>query len=103
MRHHFGVGLAGEFRALLFQHLPQFAEILDDAVVDHGDVVGRMRMRVVLGRPAVGRPAGVADAGWPASGSSLQIASRDSLSLPSARRRSRWLAFQRGDVTRAES
>ena len=63
MSHDLGVGLAGEFRALLFQHLPQFAEILDDAVVNHGDVVGRMRMRVGLIRLAVGGPAGMADAG----------------------------------------
>ena len=43
--------------------LPQFAEILDDAVVNHGDVVGRMRMRVGLIRLAMGGPAGMADAG----------------------------------------
>ena len=63
MRDDFGVGLAGEFRALLFQHLPQFAKILDDAVMDHGDVVGGVRMGVVLGRLAMGGPAGMADAG----------------------------------------
>jgi hypothetical protein len=63
MSHDLGVGLAGEFRTLLFQHLPQFAEILDDAVVNHGDIVGRMRVRVAFGRLAVGGPAGVADAG----------------------------------------
>ena len=40
----------------------QLVEILDDAVVDDRDAVGRMRMRVDLGRPAMGRPAGVADA-----------------------------------------
>ncbi len=63
VHHDFGIGLALELRTLLFQHLPQFAEILDDAVVDHGDVVGRMRMRVALGRLAVGGPARVPDAG----------------------------------------
>ena len=62
MHHDFGVGLAGEFGALLFQRQAQFAKILDDAVVDDGDVVGGMRMRVVLGRLAMGGPAGVADA-----------------------------------------
>ena len=51
------------FAPCFSQHLPQFAEILDDAVMNHGDVVGRMRMRVVLGRLAVGGPAGMADAG----------------------------------------
>ena len=59
----FGVGLAGELRALFFQHLPQLAKILDDAVVDHGDIVGRMRMGVVFVRLAVGGPAGMSDTG----------------------------------------
>ena len=59
----FGVGLGDEFRALLFQHLAQLAKILDDAVMHHHDAVGGVRMRVVLGRLAVGSPAGVADAG----------------------------------------
>ncbi len=63
MRHGFGVGLAGEFGALRFQHLPQLAEILDDAVMNHRDMLGRVRMRVVLGRLAVGGPAGMSDAG----------------------------------------
>jgi hypothetical protein len=47
---------------LRFQLAPQFGEILDDAVVHDGEPIGRMRMRVVLGRPAMRRPAGVADA-----------------------------------------
>ena len=63
MRHHLGVGVACEFRALLFELKPQLAEILDDAVVNHRDVVGGMRMGVVLGRPAVRGPARVPDAG----------------------------------------
>ena len=40
----------------------QLAEILDDAVVDDGEPVGRVRVGVGLVRLAVGRPAGVADA-----------------------------------------
>src|ERR1700732_3865166 len=63
MSHDLGVGLAGEFCALLFQHLPELAKILDDAVVNDGHVFGGMRMGVVLGRLAVGRPARVSDAG----------------------------------------
>ena len=63
MRHHFGVGLAQEFGALLFQHVPQLAEILDDAVVNHRDVFGRVRMRVVFVWLAVRGPAGMSDAG----------------------------------------
>ena len=59
----FGIGLAREVRALLFQRLAQFAEILDDAVVHHGDALGRMWMGIVLGRLAVRGPARVTDAG----------------------------------------
>jgi hypothetical protein len=62
MNHHFGVGLAAELRAVLAERLAQLAEILDDAVVDDGDAFGRVRMRVALGRLAVGGPAGVTDA-----------------------------------------
>src|SRR5579862_6567049 len=39
-----------------------FAEILDDAVVHDGDAVGRVRMRVALGRAAMRCPAGMANA-----------------------------------------
>ena len=57
-----GVGLRAELRSFLLQLLAQFAEILDDAVVDDGEPVGGMGMRVAFGRPTVGRPAGMADA-----------------------------------------
>ena len=50
------------FAPLLLQLLAQLAEILDDAVVDDREAVGGVRMRVAFGRPAVGRPAGMADA-----------------------------------------
>ena len=40
----------------------QLDEILDDAVVHDRELFGGVRMGVVLGRPAMGRPAGVADA-----------------------------------------
>jgi hypothetical protein len=36
--------------------------VLDDAVVDHGDLVRGVRMRVAFGGAAMGRPARVADA-----------------------------------------
>ncbi len=51
-----------ELRALGFEFAPQFDEIFDDAVMDDREPVRGVRMRVVFGRPAVGRPAGVADA-----------------------------------------
>ena len=62
MRDDLGIGLGGEFRALAFKLAAQLAEILDDAVVHDGEPLGGVRMRIVLGRPAVGRPARVADA-----------------------------------------
>ena len=62
MRDHFGVGLAAEFGAVLAEPFAQLAEILDDAVMHDRDAVGGVRMGVALGRLAVGRPAGVADA-----------------------------------------
>ncbi len=63
MRDNLGVGLAGKFRAALLEALPQFAEILDDAVMDNGDILGGMRMGIALGRLAVRRPARVPDSG----------------------------------------
>ena len=61
MGDHLGVGLGRELDALLLQLLAQLAEILDDAVVDHRDLVGRVRMGIDLVRPAMGGPTGVAD------------------------------------------
>ena len=60
--HHLGVGLAFEAMAGGDQFGLQFGEVLDDAVMDHGQLVGRMRMRVDLVRPAMCRPARVSDA-----------------------------------------
>ena len=97
MRDDLGVGLGGELRAVLLQLVAQLAEILDDAVVDDRDPLGRMRMRVVLGRPAMRRPAGVADADVARSGSRAAALPR-LLSLPSARRRSSCAAFERRDA-----
>ena len=61
----FGVGFGRERDALGFELAPQFAEILDDAVMHDGEPVGGVRMRVGLVGPAMGRPAGVADADRP--------------------------------------
>ena len=44
------------------QFLPQRPEVLDDAVMHDGEFGRSVRMGVGLGRLAVGRPAGVADA-----------------------------------------
>ncbi|BDZ49112.1 hypothetical protein GCM10025867_13530 [Frondihabitans sucicola] len=60
-----GVGLGGEDRALEEELFFQVGEVLDDAVVDQRQLatVGEVRVRVLIGRAAVGRPAGVPDAG----------------------------------------
>ena len=97
MQHDLGVGFGLEHRALLLQRFAQFAEILDDAVVNHGDALGRMRMRVVLGRLAVGGPAGVADAGM--AGERLGLQSRlEILQLAFGAAALEMVAFQRGDA-----
>ena len=53
----------GEDRALGLELGAERAEVLDDAVVHDRDAAGLVRVGVALGRLAVGRPAGVADAG----------------------------------------
>src|ERR1044071_6480061 len=72
MQHGFGVGFGLEDDALFLKGLAQFAEILDDSVVDDRKAFGRMRMRVVFGRLAVSSPAGMADAGMPPKRRCLQ-------------------------------
>ena len=62
MRDDLAVGLGGEFGTLGFKLSAQLAEILDDAIVYHREFFGRVRMRVLLGRAAMGGPARVADA-----------------------------------------
>ena len=57
-----GVGLALEGDALGLEFGLELAVVLDDPVMDDGEPLGGMRMGVGLGRCAVRRPAGVADA-----------------------------------------
>ena len=61
MGNDFGVGLAAKGRAVGDQTLAQFAEVFDDAVVHDRDAVGGMGMSIALSRPAMRRPAGVAN------------------------------------------
>ena len=60
-----GIGLAVELVALLQELVLDLLEVLDDAVVDRDHLMmkAHMRVGVGLGWLAVGRPAGVADAG----------------------------------------
>jgi hypothetical protein len=60
-----GVGLARELGPGIQELLLQLGEVLDDAVVDERElaVVAEVGVRVAVCGAAVGRPAGVADAG----------------------------------------
>ena len=64
VRDDLGVGLGDERVPFLLQLLLQIEIVLDDAVVDDDDAAGAVavRVRVLLGRTAVRRPARVADA-----------------------------------------
>jgi len=59
----FAVGLGFEFVAPCRQFVAQFAEILDDAVMDDGNPGGGMGMGIDLGGGAMRRPARMTDAG----------------------------------------
>ena len=69
---HFGVGLGGELKAEILQAFAQRGVVFDDAVVYHGQTVGNMRVRIVLGRLAMGSPAGMSDTQGAADRSGLQ-------------------------------
>jgi hypothetical protein len=64
-RHRLGVGLGLEGMTRRFELAPQCLEILDDAVMDDGDLAGgvAVRVRIAVGGTTVGGPAGVAQAG----------------------------------------
>ena len=57
-----GVGVGEELAPGGLDLLAQRAEVLDDAVVDHGEVAGAVGVGVGRRRAAVGGPAGVSDA-----------------------------------------
>ena len=67
VRDDLGVGLRAELDAVGDQLGAQLVRVLDDPVVHDGDPAGgvRVRVRVVLGRLTVGRPARVPDARRP--------------------------------------
>src|SRR5690606_3556341 len=56
---YFGVGFRGEAVAQFLEFFAQLVMVLDDAVVDYGQPLGHMGVRVVFGGFAVGGPAGV--------------------------------------------
>ena len=61
-----GVGLAAEGEAVGEQLVLELAEVLDDAVVDDGElvVVGEVRVRVAVGRDRRGSPSGCGRCRW---------------------------------------
>ena len=65
VRNHLSIGLGGEFGSIPLQPALERYVVLDDAVHDHVDAVGgvEVRVRVLLGHPAVCGPPGVADTG----------------------------------------
>ena len=65
MRRYLGVRLGQEFVTLCLELGPKLRKVLDDAVVDERDPLGRPQVwvGVGVGRRAVGRPASVADGG----------------------------------------
>ena len=87
MGHDLGVGFGREVMALGDQFVPQFAEVLDDAVMHDGQALAGMRMRIVLARAAVRGPARMADADGAAQRLFRQAQLRGSCSFPGARRR----------------
>src|SRR5690606_36658129 len=56
---YFGVGFRGEVVAQFLEFFAQLVVVFDDAVVDYGQPLGHMGVRVVFGGFAVGGPAGV--------------------------------------------
>ena len=65
---HLGIGVGDELPPLRLQLRPELAVVLDDAVVDHRDAAGGVRVGIGFAGRAMGGPAGVADANCAADG-----------------------------------
>ena len=65
---HLGIGVGDELAPLRLQLGPELAVVLDDAVVDHGDAAGGVRVGVGFAGLAMRGPAGVPDANCAADG-----------------------------------
>src|SRR5262249_49848858 len=61
MRNRFRIGFRFEAMLLLLKLLPQFTVVLDNAIMHDSNLVGDMRMCVIFRRPAMRRPARMAD------------------------------------------
>ena len=87
---HFGIGVGLELVALGDEFCFSSQKFSMMPLWTTETRVVHVRMRVALGGPAVRRPARVADAGVALAGARWTSRSSRFLSLPSARRRSRW-------------
>jgi hypothetical protein len=61
MGHDFGIGLGLEVRTGRRKFVTQLAKVFDNSVMNHGNPISHMGMRVDLVGSAVGGPAGVPD------------------------------------------
>ena len=97
---HFGVGRRLAVVAALGQPLLELAEVFDDAVVHERDhvVAADVRMRVLIGRRAVRRPARVAEADVPGAGDFFSFAARSSI-RPAVLVMSKWSSAVSSIVT----
>ena len=73
MGDHFGVGVALQRAALAAQFGAQFLVVLDDAVVHYREVLGRVRVGILLVRGAVSRPAGMRDPDCARRGAAIHL------------------------------
>ena len=62
MSDHLGIGIRGKSRAVERKLVAQFAMIFNDSVVNDRYAINGVRVRVLLVRTAMSRPARVADA-----------------------------------------
>src|SRR5690554_862334 len=62
MRDELGIGLTPDLKAGVADLAPELGVVLDDPIMDDGDIAREMRMRVRFGRPPMGRPPCMPDA-----------------------------------------
>ena len=88
VRQHLGIGLGGEPMSLGHESVLDLGVVLDDPVVDEGELAGAVGVRVGIRvvRPAVRRPARVADAGMAGRAVAVEVVGQvGELARPSSR------------------
>lgn len=86
MCNHLGVRVGRKLDPYFRQSVLQFGKIFDDAVMNNGYTIGKVRVSVAFCRCAMGRPSCVRNADGAAQGLFFNLVLRFT-SLPSARRR----------------